>query len=453
MLYSVLGACLGVWLIRAVITVGNKSYVSSYATEDIQVAHHLLVPPRRGHTAHEAATPLLHPSALGTSIRNTTLTVILPVTASTVSNVDSHIISLLGTSLALAEVILLSPPRHHPRIRSSLRNILTKLDDVEVDLSIHNWLEGTDQGLAVIQTARRATTNWVLLVDENGLDDVDAMTRRVILLATPPPAPLPIGPRGLYFRPHGAPCLQGDTLPQNAEFLVPPFVMPTSLLPPSTDVGKYRNAWSSLGDYVSASGARSGGIVLGSPQSSLAWCHRYVPNMKDADFNLVSPHQSPHAIGDTPIASNKATSVAEASGTFLLVIHAEDTRHIAPIACGLVRRGYHTIVYVLFDWDTIAAAERHTILLKQCALDLVHVHLSTLLRPAGAYKHQFLRLPEVPDVVISATAGELLAPILSFMAGSDVNLERPISDVRIPREDLPFCDWMSAIDLSGWMSG
>ncbi|RPD76638.1 hypothetical protein L226DRAFT_552271 [Lentinus tigrinus ALCF2SS1-7] len=384
-----------------------------------------------------------------TSTNSSSLTIIFPVTSASIQGLESHLHSLLRPSRTLVEVVLLSPRRYHPQIRKSLRAILSRTDDLDLEFSLAQWLEGTSEGAAVIMAGQRATTDWVLLADAGGFRSLDATTRDYLLLNNPSHRPLPIGPRGVVSNSDGSTCLVPSSLPQQASYLVPPLVLPTFLLPDTLDAKYTREPWIALGDHISRiSSDLSGGTVFGSPALSSAWClHRRHEGLPSA-----GTHASVSTVEASPDSSQfilQGEIPATELGSFLMVVHEPDLRRIAPIACSNARQGHQVKVIALSN--STDAAPSKTADLEECT-SLVTVQPVSLSARTLYWSGGELRplLAHKVDVLISAVEEDVASWFLAVFAEMHPATDSTPVDIRIPREDLPYCDWMAAVDIGGW---
>lgn len=449
MLYSILGFCLSVWLVRlAVLGLSRstmKSVVQERTVSDNDIADRsdstnaqLLGSVPRADTIH-----LQDHNHSIVSQHSSTLTVILPVTSASIMELDSHLHSLLRSSRLLVEVLLVSPRRYHPQIRKSLRTILSRTDDFDLELSVLQWLDGIGEGEAVIMAAQHATTDWVLLADADGFKHLDATTRDYLLLNNPPRTLFPIGPRGVVLDSSGSTCVVASSLPQLASYLVPPLLLPTSLLPDTLDIKYAREPWIALGKHVSGiTPDLSGGTVLGSSDGFSHWC---LPQEHEG-----SPSVSPGPLMDaTQLGLDAPQYIFQGGptpelGSFLVVVYESDLHHIVSVACSNARQGHTVKVVVLRDDD--GAMPSATVDLEEC-LSLVSVHPI----PSGQLGGESSQLlPRAVDVLISAVEDDVIA--LFFAQVHPAAVDSALVDIRIPRDDLPYCDWMAAIELSEWKS-
>ena len=74
----------------------------------------------------------------------------------------------------------------------------------------------------------------------------------------------------------------------------------------------------------------------------------------------------------------------------------------------------------------------------------------TLERSGGEFQKL---VPHKVDVLISAVEEDVVTWFLTSIDRMHLATDAAPTDIRIPREDLPYCDWMTAVDLDGWKSG
>ncbi len=444
MLYSILCVCFTIWLVRSVILrLGQSSKILDQGRKGESVDDEL----RMVDEGFLGRMPRADIKRIGefnhsiTSQNSLSLTIILPVTPASMASLESNLHSLLRPSRALVEVVLMGPRQYHPQIRKALRTMLSRTDDLDLEFSVAQWAEGTEEGAAVITAAQRAMTDWVLLADADGFKGLDATTRDFLLLNSAPRMPVPIGSRGVISNMNGSACLTPSSLPQQASYLVPPLVLPTSLLPDTLDTTYAREPWIALGKRISRlTSGPSGGTVLGSPDSSPAWClqHRHEQDSPPVTAAITDGSQYVIQGGGSAIDS----------GSFLLVVNGSDVPHIAFMACNNARQGHRVSVVALLDGD--GAAQNGPVLMEGCS-SLVAVHRMSSWTQARADGELRQLLPQDLDVLISAVDEDAMSSFLEFYGQVRPAAVAPV-DIRIPREDLPYCDWMAAVELSGWKS-
>ncbi|KAI0352378.1 hypothetical protein OH77DRAFT_1498049 [Trametes cingulata] len=352
------------------------------------------------------------------------LAAVLLVTSKTIPTLDAHLRTLLANPATLTELVILTPQQQQAHVRRAVQASLSGDDDFDIEISIELWLETIDPGAAILQAARKLSdADWVLLLDEDGLQNIDHTIRNWLLLRSAPTEALPLGLRGIDYYLDGITCLTPSATPRGAAYLVPPLVMPTSLLPPVTDMSPGIDAWAFLGDYVSRSELRlSGGLVLSSPHSSsdADWCSRYAPMGLDGHrlpIHVVPTVMDPHAEVIAAADNHRDTP----HGTFLFHASARDMMHLSQVACGLLGQGYQAVVVVHNETGTAVDTT--------CDIPILYATCGPALNESWRNT-----IPQDVDVVIS-----LLAP--SYPSAVHV---------RIPHDDLPYTDWMGTLNLEEW---
>src|SRR5258707_13201533 len=123
----------------------------------------------------------------------------------------------------------------------------------------------------LIHAAAQSSSDWVLLIGEDGIPDVPVET--LMLLQHPPEhSVVPFGPHGVSLTPLNASCIvshsRGRSSPTSAAFLVPPFSIRTESLQAAEHalfLDKTIGTWANLGRRIShlPGGRGVGGLVVG----------------------------------------------------------------------------------------------------------------------------------------------------------------------------------------------
>ena len=437
MLYTILSFCAAIWILHLLLSRHDSTHRGAY--EDVKDVTFT-------HSAHQSFdTTSVKPIA-----RNFTdspevgslLTAILPITTASLSGLYSHLDSLVSPSGALVEVVLLTPRALHVPVRRALRTILSESEHSEVEFSIVHWPDGVSQAAAVLQAGQRATTHWVLLADEQALSDINPRTRDHLLLNEQPSATTPQGPRGVLYTADGPSCVVPSRTPQEASYMLPPFIIPTMLLPPSTETLIVEDAWKYLADYADR------GIVFDFSDDPGPWCPFHHPASNESLLSRTL--DADHLLYlDPQTTLNVSAAHASGSGVFVLVTLASQIRYLTPVICGIANGGHHTTLLALLDPSTSTSG--HATSRAPClgAVHVIHVPSSY---PTDA-QPQLQQLPGNADVVISVghekdSLGALLYAVLRATSFPG----HTVSHVNIPSEDLPYCDWMGSLSLEEWIS-
>ncbi|KAI0766953.1 hypothetical protein BD413DRAFT_696727 [Trametes elegans] len=414
----------------------------AHKSEAVPASPHLRLPV---HPALSNASPLsAHGSPPHSPVRNLSNTdtwslgAVILVTQETISDLDTRLRELLSHSGNLTDIILLAPPHSHFKARQAVQSILSDLDELDVEISIKHQSSSLEPGFATIQAAQTLSTDWVLLLDQIGLGDFGPAVRDALLLGAEPPAAMPIGPRGMDYHLDGVTCISTISPPRRAAYLVPPLVLPASLLPPLSDSASTGDAWAALGDHVSRSElSLSGGLVISSSvNSSDGWCSHYAP--VGLDGARLPTYTLPRA-REGPLVGNRTTTVLDdVSGTVLFIAHGRELSSFFPIACSLLKKGNRVTVSVYEGNRTTPQAPCELIVVpvsRRMSLEIDHN--TTLSTTDGT-------LGEV-DVVISTDRSWPSHVLTGFATHHHVPVH-----VRIPQDDLPYIDWMVSLDLVEW---
>ncbi|EMD39225.1 hypothetical protein CERSUDRAFT_93273 [Gelatoporia subvermispora B] len=384
------------------------------------------------------------------------LTAILPVLPSSLGLLETTLLLLLEHCDHLSEIILFSPETVQRNVRKSLRGIFDPEERLsQVEVSLLPWPPGLREDAASLHMSRQATTDYVLYLDNSGFVGLDSETLDVLMLRHSASTASPVGPRGISSSTSGPVCLPALEAPQPANFLLPPFVMPSSLVPeielsPDPQYG----VWSTLGERISGSRHdKLGGLVVGTNITDSDWClskdtlgHRPMSNAGPTDRRLQAHFDHRH-----PPASHRFSSLVShtspprpASGIIALVLpQLQDLVHFSLTACRLRQAGY-TVDTLLYA-DT---GDHVDLVSSECKLDFrILPGLESGLSLDQAILGWLEGLSHAADVIIfSAPDNDLTTQTQATIQARFTTV--PI--VEIPRTDLLFCDWMGSLTLLEW---
>ncbi|KAJ4473766.1 hypothetical protein J3R30DRAFT_724891 [Lentinula aciculospora] len=381
----------------------------------------------------------LSPSSRNASLINEhSLTAILPVTEHSLPNLR-HILRPLvhpdTTSVYLREILLVSQDHIISNLRSELFTIMVQMKfSAHIQCSIRSWKDTQSQSTALIQAVATSSTEWALILEEDGLIEFDEDTRRTLL--NPPTTALPLGPRGIWLS-HNVSCIPPSETLLKAAYLVPPFVMPASL---TLHVAEHSTSWAAFGAYVSQD-ARAGGLVL--PQSSqntqdMSWCSSTEQSVLNVLYRGLDPESlfdqsSSSSLLSDEMAVDTASSDDSPMLFGILFLTIDDLKLFAPVACRLEQRG-HTLKISLYDRDASKASPK---------FDTLEHSLCTLsYRVLAADEPSTTWLDGVeghPEIIV--TLSEMTDPLDECSS---------TSIIRIPREDLEHTQWMSSLTSHEW---
>ncbi|KAH6916185.1 glycosyltransferase 2 [Coprinopsis sp. MPI-PUGE-AT-0042] len=309
----------------------------------------------------------------------------------------------------VAEVVLVSPSSLGPSVSERTAGFLDarpaeedkpKLTVRERDYDMQN---GTS---AFLVTAVDISTPWLLVMNWDGLNGLDRPTLSTLLRTGHPL--LPIGPHGEEL-----PAKQGPNEPNEglrlAKYLKPPFILSAELLP--QEDGVFRT-WEILGQYLArCNSAGSGGLLL---------------NTRPCN----------HAVAKIAIADEPNTSLTFA----FLLSSGTNALHLAPLLCRLTQEHTLHIVAVEAGWTETSKIVRHKLSSTEelCPLEYLAVSQFVHRQEPAALGNP------ASDVVVTLQGMHLNQDFLSYF----LRIETVI--VRLPEDDLPYCDWMASLSREEW---
>ncbi|KZV64660.1 hypothetical protein PENSPDRAFT_639308 [Peniophora sp. CONT] len=322
----------------------------------------------------------------------------------------------------LADAILLVSEGDLVAVRRELRTIVDKRlwDDASLSLTLR--VREGELVYDVLNTAAQALGNEVLILHED---------LSVPLGLALPDVSLPVGFRGSV---RGS-CVVPANAQQTVDYLVPPFIMPVSL------VHKLRGwtprSWSALGSSIAMlHGGSFGGVIpaLQEVHTEDTWCS----GKSSADAYYSETNTLPLPVTSTlldtdhlflPIPTNATARIAS-FGIIMPSVH--DLESFAPVICGLHATGYS--VNILVKTSTTTLSDTGNLNLGSCSISYAIVNSS-------ADVSSWVEC-SVFDVLISS----IDAPHLASPEHGRFTF------INIPREDLLYCDWMSTLSLQEWQS-
>ncbi|KAH9839830.1 uncharacterized protein C8Q71DRAFT_703298 [Rhodofomes roseus] len=380
------------------------------------------------------------------------LTAVLPVTSASIPRLEDQLHTLMTRSDYLSEIVLVPQEALQAECRRSILSILAAADySTFVELSMTPWLAGLDMDTATFHASKQVTTPFLLVLDEDGLEDIDERGQDALTLLSPFSSAVPIGPRGMASTTGSDPaCLSASEVPQPAAFLIPPFVAPTRLfLDSGLDAGRRHtdNTWRMFGQTIS--NARSdavGGFVVGSDNAESGWCQQEAPSE-------VAPHEEfpPVVQVSVPNIQNKIPEVdptlndvcPSGFGSFAILLSSEDDLHtFSPAACQLQRSGHtlHVAVYGNFSVSDSPSSLK----LEGCSLDYSTLFAEDHVQHATALLSWLRSIPSPADIIITSLSKQSF-PGAALSLSTEVPSNKQV--IHIPQDDLPYCDWIGALTL------
>ncbi|KAJ3731790.1 glycosyltransferase 2 [Lentinula guzmanii] len=390
-------------------------------------------------------TELSFSSANISIIDELSLTAILPVTENSLPNLRNILEPLVHpdtASVYLGEILLVSQDHIISNLRSELFTVMSQMEfSRHIQCSIRSWKETLSESIAIISAVVTSSTDWVLILEEDGLNNIDEDSRRALL--NPPPIALPLGLRGVRLS-HNASCITPSAETSlKASYLIPPFVMPKSL---TAHVSERAASWADFGAYVSSikfGDGRAGGIVL--PQFSqntpdMNWCSSIVQPTSDVLFS--SPSLDPESLfsqwssTSNPVDGFPIHTVSLSDSPIIfgiLLLSIEDLKAFAPVACHLEKLG-HTLRISLYNGCSFEASPK----------------LASLKHSLCTLSYRVLSADESPTTWLDAMEGhpEVIVTLSEMTEPLDGCSSTSI--IRIPRKDLQHTQWMSSLTSHEW---
>ncbi|PCH44188.1 hypothetical protein WOLCODRAFT_164969 [Wolfiporia cocos MD-104 SS10] len=303
---------------------------------------------------------------------------------------------------------------------------------------------------ATLTAAREANTDFVLILGDDGLNSIGARDRELLTLLEPFSTTIPIGSRGIVENDSDLSCVAASGVPRPVSFLLPPFIMPVDIIPPTAlKEDEMYGVWRTLGKEISLRRSDGvGGYSVGSGDTSRSpWCKSH------QDSHAGDTQTPPSLVGSSEMALINPVSAAptnatcgvhlSALGTFLLVFGSfTELSNFSPAACRIRDEG-HTVYALIIS---SANEQDHSgMQIESCGLgyDIFRQTNSTLqnLRHIVSWID---KQPSLPDVFITSFPSSVLP--------DDTLSISPLLDatptvIRIPAADLPYCDWMSSLTV------
>lgn len=369
---------------------------------------------------------------------------IVPVTEDSLGTLSQNLARFLPLSGLLHEIILLCPSALSPGVRDLVRETLSEEDEAHIDISISTWLSGLEEGTAILSVARQIAADRVLVFDSSSLDGLNDDVLE--MLASPLLTPLPVGSRGFNVTGDSVSCIHADDSPKAAAFLVPPFSVSATLIPPHDLVPTpVYDIWKALGWHISRARFEGiGGIVLDSGAADTLWCPSAEaahpsPNPMNEDLETaLTPSDS------KPDPSDAYDACSAGAGGFTFIFTSErQLQSFSPALCRIQGEGHVFRTTLLAD-----GIQQPTV--KRTALSHCNVALDVLQQDAAQLDTWLVAASCAPTAVLisglETAVSDALVRAIERKYGPDTTL------VRIPEQDLPYCDWMGSLGPDEWRS-
>ncbi|KAF9268985.1 hypothetical protein L218DRAFT_890874 [Marasmius fiardii PR-910] len=349
------------------------------------------------------------------------LTAIIPVNSYGLPALHNSLSLLVSPSVR--QVLLLCPESIAREVETSLKDLISSGNSANhATYSIISRSSSENLVASVchtLSTQRFSTSNWILVTDEQGLEDIDPTSREQLLYPTS--VNNPTGPRGIRLSSPENLCLSSSSSFQTASYLVPPFVLPTNIV---HDLEGNPQTWQEFGEIVSSCLLGDyGGVVF--PQShpdvreNQDWCH-FNSSRISSSQSLLSNDMVFRGIG-----CDEQEFSEDFSTVFVTIFSTlDELRLFAPVICSLQSRGEK--VFNLLETSFEFSSGR--MLTEPCTLSyeshtVMSIDIHSRLKPAST--------------------------LLITVAELDYHLPGA-TNIRIPRNDLLHSSWMSSLTEAEW---
>ena len=355
------------------------------------------------HTRNETSMGDSHPATLVEaydSPLSRNVAAVLPVTSSSLSHLSETLFELSRIPY-LNKIHLLLPENLTSVARNILRQALTLAQGLgHTEFFVNPWQDGRSETESALRVASNITSDGILILSPDALASIDFVSR-ALLLSGPPSLPVPFGLRGEVS------CgtkYQGFLA---ARFVVPPLLLPSPLTTANQPYF-HLTSWRELGaHFTHLEGV--GGVVSSETLESTSDCHRL-----DTPLPLEHSHSSP----DSSESNDLIVILVAASG---------DIPALSKFACEFRSRGKE-IKFVAYS---IPSDPLKPSAIEGCDVAYTQVHDlqdPTLYQLLGRSPGVFLTLTEYR-----------LPPESPLEANTRATV------IRIPRRDLPHCDWIASL--------
>jgi len=386
-----------------------------------------------------------------------TLTAILPILSTTLGELNDLLQPLLNAVGQIREIIIVCPQSAAFDVRRQLRATFAS-QVADLDVSLWPWQYPMAVDEAVLGCVTQLTTEWALVMDENGLKGVAESVRAALL--RPPNVTLPLGPEGLKNEDYIPVSSQWGLL-QPAWYLYPPFVMPSSVSRSFKINYNDEKLWSQLGSHIAKSRADGiGGLRLhaaglnGSSNTARVY-QLLVTDGSPSSWHVPIPvdiHNDSFS-STTPLSDGLKTTdfifflptLVDLDKVSFLVCRLLDNA-TRPHIRVLVYEGLHPSPHQL-GWKSGAFES------DNCAIDydiLTGTQPLSFSAAGSIVLANWLgRRPDHTRIVFTLKE---LDPLVSFMKSHGENIFPRATFISVPRTDLEYTDWMSSLTITEWQS-
>ena len=375
-------------------------------------------------------------------------TAIVPVTSANVDRISDILEPLLMDHSSISALVLVCP--------SDLLDHLTSVmqdghPDTYMDISVSTWLEGTAEGWALLNAASQVHTEYLLILGQEGLSGLDDEARNR-LLSHPILIDTAYGFCGgsLDEKTSVTVCATPQAESQGTSFLLPPFVLPSTLVHvwnvSSEDPSDF---WMLLGKHIAHDNV--GGIVQeSSSPSTVNWCLRTCQ-----EHGLIidkSSVECPVESSLSPVGRLAPKLNASASNTLAIILPTlADFESFSSPACRFLESGYDVHVLIRshnFDHN-LTRDTAFPWLHDQLFSDICDISYSAL--HSATNDHANAEAVSFWLSSLNSTASVIIYGYTEGQSPPESELEEAHQlgsvIIALPQGDLPFCDWIASLSL------
>lgn len=338
-----------------------------------------------------------------------TIAVVLPVTSSSLSHLSE---SLSGLSAArvpyLSEIHLLCPENITTAVRGALRQILSRSQGFgHTEFFVALWRDGRSEAESTLQIASSILSTGTLILPQDALASIDPISRSIVF-SWSPSLSVPIGLRGSEVS-----CETKYRGFLSAGFVFPPLLLPSRL---GTANQSYFHlpSWQELGAHFARVEGVGGVVPLGTSENTSSCQH-----LNASEMAPLRPEHS-NSLPDFPESRDLLV---------ILVVEREDILAWSKIACEFKSRGEEVkVITYTVPPDPPGPLNSAS---EGCGIAYTQVH-------------------DLQDLTVSQLLGRSPGVLLTltdhhFPPGSLLEENTGTTVIRIPRRDLPHCDWIASL--------
>ena len=377
------------------------------------------------------------------------ITAVLPITQGSVEQIQETLEPLFAEESSLANVILLVPPK----LRSLVENVLNGIDSALSDIEISPWSDNMDEYEAILEAFSRVQSDYALVMDHTALKGLDIETQDR-LLVHPYFVDLPEGPCGGLLSLTNSTCLIPSAEPQEASFILPPFLSPTTLLKNFTEHSRKLGlkGWPSFGEWTAGIHATAG-IVRGPGDSTISGCiARCAASNLTVDEEYM---QLQRELEDYSATGSILASQSNHPNVVIVLPTIHDLESFSPAACKMFQGDTDIHILILSSSNEPDNETPHTgtypwlhdqRIYHGCRLSFSSLHSSANEHAnAEAASYWLSFTVTIDSIIIYGISG---ADYRIFDAELDKATRNRATLIKLPVDDVNFTDWMGSLEFA-----